>query len=459
MSHTPENLAAVNVELRTSNVEPASPTAVSCQQPSASSPSSRIESRTSTSEPISTPLVLSPARGNEKIELLFLVEVLVKYLRLIVGLPLAIMLMTAVYMLMQPNIYTAQTLILPTQDEKGTASMMAQLGGLAAMAGISVSGATTTDLYITMLKSETLRDSIIDRFNLLELLKAKYRADVYQTLEGKVKVEAGKKDGVITISVDDKDPKLAAEIANAYVHELGNMAVRLNINGIEKNRGFLEERLAVARAELIKAEDALKAFQTSNKSVSVTDQTRVAIEGIARLRADLATREVQLNTLRRTYTESSQEVKNQAIAVEQLRGQIARMEGTGNGGAIPALGATPALGQEYARLMREFKIQESIVELLTKQYETARISEAKDISPFQVLQKARVPERKSKPKRSRFVLLYGAATFVASLLLAFVFHGAEQMSDEDRARWRDIRLYLPRFCSNFSIMSFLKVFK
>jgi tyrosine-protein kinase Etk/Wzc len=161
------------------------------------------------------------------------------------------------------------------------------------------------------------------------------------------------------------------------------------------------------------------------------------------MKAQLAAQEVQLATYRRQFTESSQEVKNLTTSVGNLRAQIAKLEGGGGNSAIPSVGSVPSIGQEYVRLMREFKIQESLVELLTKQYEMASFSEAKDFSPLQVLQKAKVPERKSKPKRSLIVILATIAAFLCSLQLAFISEFFIRLPEEKRERLKSLLAGMP----------------
>jgi tyrosine-protein kinase Etk/Wzc len=406
------------------------------------------ESRTSNVEPGFSPDPRTSDLALNSVSLIDYLEVIAKRSRMIFLVTLAAAVVSIIYCLFLPNIYTAKALILPSQGDKGmTTAMMAQLGGLASLvaggAGGSVGIPTTTDLYMSMLKSEAVEDPIIDRFKLMEVYKKKYRTDLYKVLENRSKISAGKKDGIITITIDDKDPKRAAEIANAYVEELGKLTVRLNVTGAGQNRSFLEDRLTIAKTDLAKAEENLKEFQEKNKAVHVTAQAEATIRGIADMRARLAAQEVQLATYRRRFTESSEEVKNLTTSVNNLRAQMARLEGEGGISAIPSVGSVPSLAQEYLRRMREYKIQESLVELLTKQYEMAKLSEAKDISPFQVLLKARVPERKSKPARSRMVLIATVTAFFMSLISAFVLENFAQMSDEYRVRWRGLLSGLP----------------
>jgi len=368
--------------------------------------------------------------------------IIFKYRRMIFRITLAAIVITVIYTLFLPNIYTAKTLILPSQEDRGIMSaMMSQLGGLATLAGgmgASIGSPTTTDLYVSMLKCDAIKYPIIDRFKLMEIYSSKYRTDASAILDKNSTVSSGKKDGIITIAVSDKDPKRAAAMANAYVEELGRLAVSLNVAGAGQNRTFLEERLAKAKTDLANAEDNLKSFQGKYKAINVTAQTEATIKGVAELRAQLAAQEVQLATYRRQFTDSSQEVKNLATSVSNLRRQIAKLEGVEGDSAMPSVGSVPTIGQEYVRLMREFKIQESLVELLTKQYEMTKLSEAKDISPFQVIQKASIPERKSKPSRKKMVIVSMVLSLLGSCILALLLEIAENLPEAEKARWKNL---------------------
>jgi tyrosine-protein kinase Etk/Wzc len=407
--------------------------------------SSNLDPRTSTLGPDTNPRSSNLDPGPPQASLIDYLLVIARHQKMLLYATLGAALLTAGITLLMPNIYTATTLILATEEDKaGMGAMMAQLGGLASIAtGGSLGGPTKTELYVSMLKSETVRDTIIDRFKLLDVYKAKFRADVYKDLNSKAMISAGKKDGIITIAVSDKDPQRAAEMANSYVEELGKIAAGLSMSGAGKNRLFLEERLATAKTELARAGDDLKAFQAKNKMLNVTEQAKASIEGVALLKGQLAVQEVQLAAMQRQYTEASQEVKRARVAIENLRGQIARLEGGGGNSSIPSVGSIPQLGQDYLRLMRDAKIQETMVELLTKQYEMARFTESKDLSPFQVLQKAKVPERKSKPARAKTVILLTVTTFFFCLPLAFVKDSFDRMPNEDLKRWKSLRAMLP----------------
>ena len=316
--------------------------------------------------------------------------------------------------------------------------MNALSGGMASLAGDLLGKGTTADLYVGILNSRTVKDTIIDRFKLMEVYEQKYRLDTYKVLEAKAAIAAGKKDGIISITVEDKDPKLATDLANAFVEELGKLTVKLSIAGAGQNRGYLEERLAKAKIDLDRTEEMLKIFQSKNNALDVPEQAKAAILGVAQLKAQLVVQEVQLAGMRSRFTDTTQEVKDLKASITNLRSQIAKVEGNERGSSIPAMGSVPELGQKYVRLMREFKVQESIFEVLTKQHEMAKMSEAKDVVGMQIIQKATTPDKKVKPKRSMIVLATTFAAGFGAVLCAFVCEAGERIPAEDRERWRRI---------------------
>ncbi|MRR58766.1 MAG: lipopolysaccharide biosynthesis protein [Deltaproteobacteria bacterium] len=341
--------------------------------------------------------------------------------RTILALTAAAFILSLIVAVASPNIYSAKAMLLPIQEDNLMKSaMLSQLGGLAGLAVGGMAGTSATDLYLSILKSEAIKDPLIERFDLKRVYGEKKLPGTYAAIDRNTAITAGKKDGIITIVVEDTDPKRSAALANGYVDELRKLTVRLNNSSSGRNRSFFEERLGQAKEELARAEDRLKAFQGKNKAVNVPEQARATIESVAQLRAQLAVREVELASLRRQFTDTSPEVQHARSLTGNLRSQIARLEGTGDASSIPSVGSMPALGADYARLMREVKIQENLVELLTKQFEMERLSEAKDIPPFQVLLQARTPDSKSKPHRLFLVVMATLTAFLFSLVLACV---------------------------------------
>lgn len=380
---------------------------------------------------------------NEKLDsnlLIYCIEVVLSRRRMIIIITTIFFFLSIIISLAMPKIYRATTKILPPQQDTGLmGALMGSMGGMGALAGDFLGKGSPADMYVSILGSEAVSDAIIDHFKLMEVYDTKYRTDTYKILDKQVDISAGKKDGIISISVEDEDPKRAADMANAYVDEFSKLTVKLNISGAGKNRLFYEERLAKAKTDLSQAEDKLKIFQSKNKALDIIEQAKVTIAGVAQLQAQLAMQEVQLQTLRNQFTDSSQEVKNLKVAIVNLKSQIARLEGNSGGSSIPSVGSVPALGQEYLRLMREFKVQEAVVELLTKQYEMAKLSELKDVSTVQVIQKARVPDKKIKPKRFILIAIVTAFSFFLAVPLAFLLDFIDKLTEERKALW--INLY------------------
>ena len=380
-----------------------------------------------------------PDVPSDEIDLLDYLEVVLKRKKLIAKITAAAFVLSIVVSLLLPKIYSATTRIVPPQQDQGLMGLMLGQagGGMASLAGDILGKGTPADQYVGILKSEAIKDAIIDRFKLMGVYGEDYRLDTYKKLDKTVEITVGKKDGIISITVEDEDPKRAAAMANVFVDELGRLTAGMSTTGAGRNRAFYGERLAAAKVELARAEDAMKAFQSKNKALDVTEQAKASIEGVALLRAQLAAQEVQLASFRSYLTDSSREVTLLKASIADLKGQIARLEGKGGGAsAIPSVGSVPSLGQEYLRLMRDFKIQETLVEILTKQFEMTRLKEANDVSGLQVIQQARVPDKKIKPKRSLIVLGSTFAAFFAAVFLSFVLEYAQRMPEGERARWK-----------------------
>ena len=380
----------------------------------------------------------------DEINLLDLLLVLARNWKLIIGTCTATFVLACVITLMRPNIYTATARVLPPQQEKsGLGGMLGGMGDLATLAGVQLGG-TSADVYVGMLQSRTLADAIIDQFDLMRVYDQEYRVLMHQQLNNLVNITLGKKDGIISISVDDEDPQRAAAIANAYVEELKKLNVRINLSTAGRERLFLEERLAVVGRDLEIAEENLKSFQEEHKAIRIDEQTKGLIEAISRLKGEQASKEVELGVLLSYQTEQNPQVRALRESIHQIREQIRRLEQSPGGRQISddvffVTSEVPELGLQFARLMRDYKVQETLFELLTKQYEVAKISEAKNTSTLQVLDEATPPDRKSKPKRALMVLLATFSAGFLAVLIAFVREFGRNMNDEDRKRWEQIK--------------------
>lgn len=362
-----------------------------------------------------------PAYDDEdEISLLDLATTLGEEKKLIFGLPFVAGIVAIVVSLLLTPIFTAKTTLLPPQSGGGggAAAALAQLGGLAGLAGISAGG-TTADTVISMLKSRSAKDEIIDRFQLTERYEAEMRQDVYLELDKRVRVSSDKKSGLITIEVDDEDPAFAANMANAYYEVLRDLMTRVAVTEAQQRRVFFEEQFAKAKEDLGNAEVALKETQERTGLVELKSQAEATIGAVARLRAEIAQREVQLSAMRTFATAENSDYRRVLAELGGLRNELKKLDKGGSGGdlGLVSAGNLPEQGLEYVRAFREVKYQEAIFEIMAKQYELAKIDEAKDGGDVQQLDAAIPPERKSKPKKAIIVLasILGAG-FLAVLI-------------------------------------------
>lgn len=390
-----------------------------------------------------------PARyaGETEINLLELLQIILRRKALVIKICSGVALVAVVYSLLLPNIYTATAKVLPPQKDStgGLATLLGQGGASIAGIASSFGGGGGAPLYLGILNSRSVADAVIKRLDLEKTFKADSMDVARKKLANLVKMQAGK-DGIISITAEGKDPKLVSDLANAFVAELERKSVELNLTKAGSERVFLQKRLEVVKADLKEAEELLRSFQLRNKAFKVDQQAEASIEGIARLKAEIASKEVQLTSLRSYQTDESFEVKTAQAVLANLRSRMAQMTGSGtNADGIPSVGAIPDLAVQYLRLLREVKVQEAVYEQLTKQYETAKILEAKDSSAIQILDEAVPPVKKTSPKRSVIVIAATAIAFVCSLFYIFFLEYFQKMSPADRNRWSEIKqMMIPR---------------
>lgn len=356
-----------------------------------------------------------PAVGNDdEISLLDMLQVLWERKWLLIGSTLGAGVLAAGIALLMPNYYTATARILPPQQNSSSASaLLGQLGGLAAAAGGSIGGIRNpNDLYVGMLKSRTVADQLIEKFDLQKYFEQKYRMTTQTQLASVSRISAGK-EGIIAIAVELKDPKLAADVANAYVEELVRLTGVLAVTEASQRRLFFERQLAKARDNLAAAESAAREALSKGGLAMVEGQGRSLVEGSARLRAQITVKEVQIGAMRSFAADSNPDLQLVQRELASLRSELARAEGSGSAGAMPK---SNAVASDNVRLLRELRYQEALQELLVRQTEAARLDEARDMSMIQVLDAAVVPDNKSSPNRSFFVF---AASLCAGVVLAF----------------------------------------
>lgn len=317
--------------------------------------------------------------------------------------------------------FTARTIFIPPQQQQSAAaSALASLGSLAALAGGGASVKTQADLYVTLMQSVNVEDRIVDKFDLMKVYEAKYRFEARKELESNTLIQLGKKDGLITVEVQDDSPARAADIANEYVAQLRRLSGELALTEAQQRRVFFEREMKQTHARLADAEAQLQA--SGFNAAALKAEPRAAAESYAQVKAELTAAEVRLQILRRTLTDSAAEVMHQMTLVSALRQEVARLETSGS--------ATESAG--YLSRYREFKYQESLYELYAKQFELARVDESRDSATIQVVDAAQPPEHKSKPRRA--MLAAGAAVLTFLLLVGlFVARAVSSEAKRDPA--------------------------
>jgi uncharacterized protein involved in exopolysaccharide biosynthesis len=372
--------------------------------------------------------------GEDEIDLTELFRALSRRRRLILGITAASAAVAVVVSLLLPVYYIAETRILPPQDKGSNlaAQLLGQAGGLIAMAGGAAGVKSQGELFVAMTKSRTVLDRMVDRFDLMKLYKGKYREDARKNLFRSLKVLEDKKSGIISLTVDDRDPKRAADMANAFVEELKSLAGGLAISEAGQRRMFFEDQLRQTKVSLARAEEEIKGFQQRTGMFQVDAQARAIIEGIARLRAGIAVKEVEANVLRSFATAQNPDLQRVEEEIRALRIELEKVETSKGSGFDPLMssGRVPEMGTEYLRKLRQLKYNETLYELLSKQYELAKLDEARDAVVIQVIDRAVPPERKSRPKRSMIVIV---TAFLAFLISAGVLSVVE-VRKTDRTR-------------------------
>ena len=342
--------------------------------------------------------------------------------RLIAGVSVAAAIVSITVGLLLPKIYTARaTLLAPgSQQQSGSAAALAALGSLGGLVGGA--GAKSPDeLYVALLKGDSVQRALAERFD----LKTRYGVENYETLRKKlpeyIRVASDKKSGLITVEVDDKEPQFAADLANAHAGEVTKVLGRLAVSEAQLRRVFFEGQLNDTKERLIKAEQDLRLVQEKSGVIVLDKQAEALITGAAQVRALIAEREVQLKVLRTSATDQNPEVIRLNSELRALRSELARRESAQGGNAGSAVdmpvGRLPEAAIAYVRARRELKLQETLLEGMLRQYEAAKLDEAKEGQALQRVDVAVPPDRKSKPS---VALIAMTSTFLA-LLASTIF--------------------------------------
>ena len=345
------------------------------------------------------------------------------------------------------KIYESKAAILPPKEPGGGGGLTALLGASGIgqfLSGALPGGGTTRDTFVAILKSRTMAQDLVDRFKLKEYYGSEVSEQAIKGLQTVTDVSVSK-DGVISVRVEDKDPRLAAEIANGYVTNLDRILARLGTTDASRQRAFITDRLEKTKKALRQAEEALRRFQEANKAIVVQEQAKSAVEEAARVKGAIVVGEAQLEFLRTYATDSNPQVVAQRRQLEEMKRQLAQMQ-YGLGMELPSesrnpgqprkefhvpFAKMPEVGMEYIRLVRDVKVQETVHTLLMSQFEQAKINEARDAPTVQVLDKAVPAEQPSKPRTRMNMALAGALSVFVGIFLAFFLEYVERMRKQE----------------------------
>jgi tyrosine-protein kinase Etk/Wzc len=315
-----------------------------------------------------------------------------------------------------PKVYTAKTQLLPPQQNQSSVSaMLGQFGDLAGLAGKDVVK-NPSAVFLTLLRSRTIADRLLERFDLMNVYGKKIPSACRQKLEDRTQVDATK-EGVIMVQVEDRDPRRAADLANGYVQELIRLNSTLAISEAGRRRVFFEGQLRQAREQLSIAEDRLKAIQETTGMIHLEAQTTAMIESAGILRAHVALKRAQLNGKLAFVTSQNPDAVRAATELSALEAQVRRMDelGSERAGVDVPISKIPAAGLQYVRQMREVKYHEAVFAMVAKQLEAARIDEGKEGTLIQVIDSAEIPDRKSGPNRWLITFTGGLTGLLLSL--------------------------------------------
>jgi len=300
---------------------------------------------------------------------------------------------------------------------------LGNMGGLASLAGGSGLGLKSqNEMYVGMLKSRTVEDAMVQKFGLMKEYRKRYLSDARKAFERHASVDGAAKDGLIHLSIEARDPARAAALANGYVDQFRSLSEHLAITEASQRRLFFERQLEQAKDNLANAEEALKETELRTGLIQLDSQARALIESASLLRAQIAAKEVEIESMRTFATEENAQLVQAQQQLTSLRAQLAKLGGSGENSEASLLvpkGRVPQAGLEYVRKLRDVKYYETIFEILAKQFEAAKLDEAKQGAVIQIVDAAVPPDKRSFPKRAWIIV--GGTLFGFVIAVIFVY--------------------------------------
>jgi tyrosine-protein kinase Etk/Wzc len=404
-------------------------------------------------DPILIEESLGAPQREAEVTLLDIAVLLVQHKRFVARFVLGAALLAVVVALVLPVRYEAKMVLLPPQTQSSSlaATMLGQignmgsLGSLASMAG-GMGMKTQTDMYVSLLKSRTVEDAMIKRFNLMTEYRQRRMSDTRKELERRTTIVAGTKDGLITLTLEDRDPQRAAELANGYAEEFRKLSATLAITEAARRRLFFEQQLEPAKENLSTAEEAMRKTQQATGVLQIDSQARALIETVAILRGQVAAKEVQIEAMRSFAAEDNPDLllaKQELAAIRKQLQQLAGSQHDAGSDLVLSKGRVTESEVEYLNRFRDLKYWETVYELLAKGLEMAKLDEAREGEIVQVVDSAVPPDRRSSPPRTVIVVVSTVLAFFVAMLWITVRRGLERAFElrENHQRLEAIRMY------------------
>jgi len=370
-----------------------------------------------------------------------------------------------------PTRYRSTARLMPP-DQGGT-GMMAMLAAASGGSGGGSSGSITnslgpslgsiagdllgmknsSDLFVGILNSHNLQDDVINKFNLRKEYHDRRIEDARDDLDRHTNFTVDRKSGIIKLEVTDHNPKKAASMAGEYVDRLNEVVAHLNTSAAHRERVFLEDRLVQVKAELESSEKNFSSFASKNTTIDIQSQAKAMIESGAALQGQLIADETELQGLRQIYSDSNLRVRAMQAQVDEIQRQLQKIVGQRESGSAtqpsdpsdqmpyPSIRKLPIVGVGYADLYRETRVDEAIFEVLTKEYELAKVQEAKETPSVKILDAPDIAEKKSFPPRTLFTLLGTALAFGGGLLVVFGRTQWEAVENDDARKALALEVY------------------
>jgi capsule polysaccharide export protein KpsE/RkpR len=373
--------------------------------------------------------------------------------------------------LLIPKRYESTARIMPPESSSGSAAMLAalagrgtgELGTLGSLAASMLGVRTSGPLFVDLLRSSSVSGHLIDRFELQKVYHTRYRVDTAKRLGHMTSVVEDKKSGVISINVEDADPRRARDLVQGYLDELNLLVNRTNTSSAHQERVFIEFRLHSAEAELEEAQKEMSDFSSTHTTIDIKEQTRATVDAAAKLQAQLIVEQSDLDSLKQLYGDENFRIRAARARIVELTRQLKAIGGSseplqadgtiapGSSGTLDRIGADypplrqlPRLAVPYANIYRRVRTQEAVFEMLTQQYELARIQEAKEIPIVRVIDAPGIPEKKSFPPRALLAILLSGLILVgaAARILARERWGAMNSGDPRKRLFQQIAVDL-----------------